>query len=268
MRDEDMYAEIWEILEHFNTEERDRIPDEILQLIKQHRNTEYVSRIVPEDLFNPDNMDNRTVNFLTWLMIDYMADPQQRETLIQTAKENARRNGTHGSTPEEKLASKIIWHMNHTDEIRLNYCYHELMDIEDLTFRKKVFKQIEESGYDLYSFNGKNVLEIHSNYLALRLKGPLIIEENKCKIPVEYWCTDPYGDIWQHFGIYNRYGLKLINIFDYMHSIFSPLYTVLEVDFNGEDFLIAAIDTTYMLNMYLTHDTILVGIDMSTVSDN
>ena len=47
MRDEDMYAEVWEIVSHFNTEERDRIPGKILRLLDLERNRDYVSRIDP-----------------------------------------------------------------------------------------------------------------------------------------------------------------------------------------------------------------------------
>lgn len=89
--DANMYAEVFEILGCMNKQEVMRIPVNILEFIKQERSKTYQTRIDKQDLFNPDNIDTRTVNFLAWLMMDYMANEEQREVLIKTAKENDRR---------------------------------------------------------------------------------------------------------------------------------------------------------------------------------
>lgn len=89
--DANMYAEVFEILGCMNKQEVMRIPVNILEFIKQERSKTYQTRIDKQDLFNPDNIDTRTVNFLAWLMMDYMANEEQREILIKTAKENDRR---------------------------------------------------------------------------------------------------------------------------------------------------------------------------------
>ena len=218
MCDEDMYAEVWEILSHFNTEERDRIPDEILRFLDLKRNREYVSRIDPRNLLNPANVNQRTINFLTWLMIDYMATPEEREELIRIGKENDRGNRLAGDTPGEKPANSMTGHTDHTADGNLNQCYYELLDIEDCALRKKAFKQLESKYSDVYSFNGTDELEVFSNFLALRLKGPLIIEGNQCMVPVEYWCTDPYGDVWQNIGIYERDSVERLARIDISES--------------------------------------------------
>ena len=85
-----MYAEVFEILGYMNKQEVMRIPINILEYIKQERMKNYISRIDKYDLFNPDNIDARTVNFLAWLMMDYMANDEQRNILIKKAKENDR----------------------------------------------------------------------------------------------------------------------------------------------------------------------------------
>lgn len=90
--DANMYAEVFEILGYMNKQEVMRIPVNILEFIKQERSKTYQTRIDKYDLFNPDNIDTRTVNFIAWLMMDYMANKQQRDVLIRTAKENDRRN--------------------------------------------------------------------------------------------------------------------------------------------------------------------------------
>ena len=86
--DANMYAEVFEILGYMNKQEVMRIPMNILEKIKNERSKSYKTRIDKLDLFNPKNIDNRTANFLTWLMIDYMANDEQREKIVKTAKEN------------------------------------------------------------------------------------------------------------------------------------------------------------------------------------
>lgn len=262
MRDEDMYAEVWEIVSHFNTEERDRIPDEILRLLDLERNRDYVSRIDPQNLLNPANIHQRTINFLTWLMMDYMASPEEREELIRIGKENDRKNGLADDTPEEKPANSMTGRTDHTADGNLNYCYYELLDIEDCALRKTAFKQLESKCSDVYSFDGTDELEVFSNFLALRLKGPLTIEGDQCKVPVEYWCTDPYGDVWQNIGIYERDGVARLARIDYMKSFTD---TVFKFRFEGEDFLIAGIDTSCVVETSERDGMILLGIDVSSV---
>ena len=89
--DANMYAEVFEILGCMNKQEVMRIPVNILEFIKQERSKTYQTRIDKYDLFNPDNIDTRTLNFLAWLMMDYMANDEQRKILIKKAKENDRK---------------------------------------------------------------------------------------------------------------------------------------------------------------------------------
>ena len=145
-------TKICTLVSHFNTEERDRIPDEILRLLDLERNRDYVSRIDPQNLLNPANIHQRTINFLTWLMMDYMASPEEREELIRIGKENDRKNGLAGDTPEEKPANSMTGRTDHTADG--NHCYYGLLDIEDCALRKTAFKQLESKCSDVYSFDG------------------------------------------------------------------------------------------------------------------
>ena len=106
--------------------------------------------------------------------MDYMASPEEREELIRIGKENDRKNGLAGDTPEEKPANSMTGRTDHTADV--NHCYYELLDIEDCALRKTAFKQLESKCSDVYSFDGTDELEVFSNFLALRLKGPLTID--------------------------------------------------------------------------------------------
>ena len=86
--DANMYAEVFEILGCMDKQEVMRIPVNVIEYIKKERSKTYQTRIDKNDLFNPNNIDNRTVNLLAWLMIEYMANEEQREKIIKRAKEN------------------------------------------------------------------------------------------------------------------------------------------------------------------------------------
>lgn len=90
--DANMYAEVFEILGCMNKQEVMRIPVNILEFIKQERSKTYQTRIDKNDLFNPDNVDQRTINLLAWIMINYMADEEEKNKLIEFGKENDRQS--------------------------------------------------------------------------------------------------------------------------------------------------------------------------------
>lgn len=83
-----MYAEVFEILSYMKKEEVMRIPINVLEHIKKECSRTYQSKIDKNDLFNPDNIDQRSINLLTWFIMDYMGTEQQRGKLIGIGKEN------------------------------------------------------------------------------------------------------------------------------------------------------------------------------------
>lgn len=91
VNDSVMYAEVFEILSYMKKEEVMRIPINVLEYIKNERSKTYQSRIDKNDLFNPDNIDQRSLNLLAWLMMDYMGTEEQRAKLIKIGKENDRK---------------------------------------------------------------------------------------------------------------------------------------------------------------------------------
>lgn len=89
--DEIVYAEVFEILSCMKKEEVMKIPVELLEFFRKERSKTYRTRIDRNDLFNPDNITQRTVNLLGWLIIDYMANEEEKAELIRNARENDRR---------------------------------------------------------------------------------------------------------------------------------------------------------------------------------
>ncbi len=144
----------------------------------------------------------------------------------------------------------------------LVHIYNSLMDMEDCILRKNAFKQISEKRTDVYLFNGTDELNVSSNFLSLRFKGPITIENNLCKVPVEYWCTDPCGDVWQNISIYDKDSFERFGRIDYMNSFTD---TIFEFCFEGEDFLIIGIDTSCEVETHDVAGMILIGIDVSDI---
>lgn len=91
VRDDIVYAEVFEILSCMKKEDVMKIPVELLEFFKEERSKTYKTRIDKKDLFNPDNIAQRTVDVLAWLMIDYIADEEEKAELIRVAKENDRK---------------------------------------------------------------------------------------------------------------------------------------------------------------------------------
>ncbi len=45
-------------------------------------------RIDKNDLFNPENIDQRSINLLTWLISNYMGSEEEKKEIIRIGKEN------------------------------------------------------------------------------------------------------------------------------------------------------------------------------------
>ena len=101
--DANMYAEVFEILSYMNKQEVMRIPVNIIEYIKKEKSKTYQTRIDKNNLFNPENIDQRSINLLTWLMASYMGNEEEKAELIRIGKENDRKR------EEEK---KLIYSTN------------------------------------------------------------------------------------------------------------------------------------------------------------
>ena len=81
MIDPNIYSEVYEILSYMDKKTVMKIPVEILEIIKNKRNLEYVSRINPQDIFNPNNVNEKTLEFLACLDVNYWMDINKKNNL-------------------------------------------------------------------------------------------------------------------------------------------------------------------------------------------
>ena len=157
--DANMYAEVFEILGCMNKQEVMRIPVNILEFIKQERSKTYQTRIDKYDLFNPDNVDQRTINLLAWIMINYMADEEEKNKLIEFGKENDRQS----EFAKEKKYSINIFENEKTVKIESIVIEDIIVDDADsndkkliVSKKRTIFDEIINVFKSIFMNRGKN----------------------------------------------------------------------------------------------------------------
>lgn len=113
----DTYSEVYEILSYMNKSIVMKVPVEILEVIKENRNMEYVSKIDKADLFNLNNISKDTINVLAWLDVNYWIDKEKREKINSSYGNNFEKSNNAEIDSLEKVEkknSKII-----TDEVQV-----------------------------------------------------------------------------------------------------------------------------------------------------
>lgn len=103
--DSEMYAEAFEILACMNKQDVMKIPVDILEFLKKEKSKTYITRIDKDDILNPNNIDQRTINFLNGLNITYIADEEEKEKIIEICKTNDRKNE---KLKKEKFSSAVL----------------------------------------------------------------------------------------------------------------------------------------------------------------
>lgn len=84
----DTYSEVYEILSYMNKSIVMKVPVEILGVIKENRNLDYVSKIDKKDLFNLNNISKDAINLLAWLDVNYWMDKEKKEKIKLSQKNN------------------------------------------------------------------------------------------------------------------------------------------------------------------------------------
>lgn len=89
--DDIAYAEVFEILSYMNKKTVMKIPFEILQFLKENRNKEYISKINPNNIFNPENISNEAREILAYIDLEYLASEKSRKEKLCIYKENEKK---------------------------------------------------------------------------------------------------------------------------------------------------------------------------------
>lgn len=89
--DKKCYAEVKEVINRFNKEEKQKIPNKIIELLnKETEGTEYLINIDPNKNLE-EQISRQALSMLTYICLEYLADSKQKEELknilIQNQKE-------------------------------------------------------------------------------------------------------------------------------------------------------------------------------------
>ena len=90
--DAEMYTEIYDLLKYMNKYTVMKIPVEMLEYIKKEKSSTYISRVDKNDIDNPANIDQRTINLFTWLTVNYFSTEDEKKEIYKVATENEYKN--------------------------------------------------------------------------------------------------------------------------------------------------------------------------------
>lgn len=121
--DAQMYSEVFKLLSYMDKKDVMKIPLDILEFIKKEKSKEYKTKIDKNDPFNPHNIDQRTIDLITWFNISYIASEEEKENLIAICKENDRKRMAEKidySIPVEIKNKQIENKQKITEESKIN----------------------------------------------------------------------------------------------------------------------------------------------------
>ena len=81
------YEELYEILSLMDKMTVMKVPIDILNTIKEHRNSEYQTKIDKNDIFNENNVDKETIDFLCYLDYHYWMDADKKAKVDEIRKQ-------------------------------------------------------------------------------------------------------------------------------------------------------------------------------------
>ncbi len=128
-----VYSEIFELLKHIDKNDLNRVPMDVLIVIKENRNVEYVPNIDFENI--NDSLSKRARAFYVWLYTTYMVqDKAEKDRIKKILYDN--------EMEKNKNISYDIFNKN--KEKKNNKKDKELVLYKKESFIKKIINKIKE----------------------------------------------------------------------------------------------------------------------------
>lgn len=137
--DDVAYAEVFEILSYMNRKTVMKIPLEVLQFIKENRNKEYISKINPNNIFNPDNISKEAKEILAVINIEYLESKESKKEKLKIYKENERKKQEELS---EKYNTSNIFINKNKDKQKEFVFNQSLQEYKEQKWYQKIFTKI------------------------------------------------------------------------------------------------------------------------------
>ena len=138
-------AEAYKIMSYMDKDIVMKVPIEILNYIKDNRDKNYKTSIDINDIFNPDNIQQETMDLLAWIDVKFWMSEEKKEELLEEYQReqrekynpdnlfNNRRNTNIQGTTKENIESESM--ANEEKYIALQN--------EKLSFVRKIINRIK-----------------------------------------------------------------------------------------------------------------------------
>ena len=131
------YAEVYTILGYLNEEERNKIPQKVLEAIEQSRNKEYIFDLDDDIELKDQILLPETRAILFNLFRDYLSEPWQKEKIIEMQREERKRN----EQKKEQMYNIDVF-ANQKKQILNNKKSEEKKSEEIVVYNENIFKRI------------------------------------------------------------------------------------------------------------------------------
>ena len=113
-------AEAYKIMSYMDKDIVMKVPIEILNYIKDNRDKNYKTSIDINDIFNPDNIQQETMDLLAWIDVKFWMSEEKKEELLEEYQReqrekynpdnlfNNRRNTNIQGTTKENIESESM----------------------------------------------------------------------------------------------------------------------------------------------------------------
>ena len=129
------YEEVYEILSYMDKITIMRVPEEILNTIKNKRNVNFKTRIDKNDIFNEENISKEAIDFLCWIDYKYWMDENRKTKIDQIKFDKIRR---YEEEKREKYATDNLFKkqdkVKNTEEVKTE-------EVAMVEYKESIFKR-------------------------------------------------------------------------------------------------------------------------------
>ena len=138
------YKEVYEILSYMDKITVMKIPESILNRIREQRNINFQTRIDKEDIFNEENVSQETIDFLCWLNYKYWLNEEQKKEIDRIKLDKYKELEEYKKktyNDDDIFKNKQIKKNSDIQEIAISDC-------QEKNFIRRIFNKIKKIFYN------------------------------------------------------------------------------------------------------------------------
>ena len=138
------YQEVYEVLSLMDKLTVMKIPEELIKLIKENRDTSFETKIDKKDIFNPENISKEAVDMLCWLDYKYCMNENKKKEIDTIRKDlfnKAEEEQKKKYNPKDLFINRTIDPVNKI-EIESTKEELSLVEIKEKGFIQRIINKI------------------------------------------------------------------------------------------------------------------------------